>query len=159
MKPAAPGKIDSTVLDPKLAELSRRLKRIEAKRPATIKALTADEDLQDILARNLEVAIQVCADIALHLCAAYGDVPATSALAFATLADRGVIDRGLAQRLQRAVGFRNVLVHEYAKVDWKIVMEVLRTGTRDLAELGRSVIAFLDKVELLSAENRMQGRS
>ena len=68
MKPSG-AVIDAAMLDAKLAELSRRLKRIETKRPASLKALAADEDLRDILARNLEVAIQGCIDIALHLCA------------------------------------------------------------------------------------------
>jgi uncharacterized protein YutE (UPF0331/DUF86 family) len=140
----ARGRPDAAVLDAKLAELSRRLKRIEAKRPSSLKALSADEDLQDILARNLEVSIQNCVDIALHLCAARGTIPPTSALAFAALADLGVLERGLAQRMQRAVGFRNVLAHEYAEVDWKIVMQVLRTGTGDLRDFGRAVLAVLE---------------
>lgn len=145
MKPKAPGAADTVVLDAKLRELSRRLKRIESRRPASAKALAADEDLQDILARNLEVAIQNCIDIALHLCAAQGTVPPTAAQAFAVLAQAGSIDKGLAQRLQRAVGFRNVLVHEYTELDWKIVMQVLRSGTRDLADFGTAVLGILDK--------------
>lgn len=137
------GKPDTEVLDAKLAELSRRLKRIKAKQPASLKVLASDEDLQDILARNLEVAIQNCIDIALHLCAAQGTVPASASESFAMLVERGVIERGLAQRLQRAVGFRNVLVHEYTEVDWKIVMQVLRTGARDLGEFGKAVVGVL----------------
>lgn len=143
MKPAAPGKADPDVLDARLRELSRRLKRLEARRPASAKALAADEDLQDIVARNLEVAIQTCIDIALHLCAAQGVVPPTAARAFSVLAERGLIEKGLAQRLQRAVAFRNLLVHEYAELDWKIVTQVLRTGTRDLADFGAAVLELL----------------
>ena len=142
MKPAR-GNVDAAVLDAKLVELSRRLMRIEFKRPASLKALSADEDLQDILARNLEVAIQNCIDIALHLCAAHGSVPATASEAFAVLARIGLLEVGLAQRLQRAVGFRNVLVHEYTEVDWKIVMQVLRTGTKDLGEFWKAVVGLL----------------
>ena len=145
MKRPAQGKVDAAIVDAKLAELSRRLKRIEARRPAGLRALREDEDLQDILARNLEVSIQNCIDIAYHLCAAHGTVPPSASEAFGVLAERGVIERGLAQRLQRAVGFRNVLVHEYAEVDWKIVMQVLKTGTRDLAGFGKAVVALLGK--------------
>jgi uncharacterized protein YutE (UPF0331/DUF86 family) len=137
--------IDAEVVDARLRELSRRLRRIEAKRPASAKRLAGDEDLQDILARNLSLAIQTCIDIAFHLCAAEGVVPATAGEAFAQLAKRGRISRALAQRLQRAAGFRNVLVHEYTEVDWKIVLEVVRTGTRDLAAFGKAVVAILDR--------------
>lgn len=135
--------VDTEVLDARLRELSRRLRRIAAKKPASIKALAADEDMQDILTRNLELAIQSCIDIAFHLCGANGKVPTTAADAFAELAKLELIERGLAQRLQRAVGFRNVLVHEYTEVDWKIVMRVIRTDTHDLAAFGKAVLKML----------------
>lgn len=137
--------VDTEVLDARLRELSRRLRRVEARKPASIKALAADEDMQDILARNLELAIQSCIDIAYHLCGAHGKVPTTAADAFAELAKLELIERGLAQRLQRAAGFRNVLVHEYTEVDWKIVMHVIRTDTRDLAAFGKAVSKMLEK--------------
>jgi uncharacterized protein YutE (UPF0331/DUF86 family) len=137
---------DSGIIDAKLRELSRRLRRVEAKQPASVKQLAADEDLQDILTRNLELAIQTCIDIAFHLCGARGVVPTTAAEAFAQLAKLELIERSLAQRLQRAVGFRNVLAHEYVEVDWKIVMRVIRTDTRDLAAFGKAVVKLLEGV-------------
>ena len=137
--------LDAEVIDARLRELSRRLRRVAARQPASVKALAADEDLQDILARNLEVAIQTCIDVAYHLCGAHGVVPATAAEAFSELAKRGLIERRLGGRLQLAVGFRNVLVHEYTDIDWKIVMQVMRTGTRDLAAFGKAVLRMLDE--------------
>lgn len=139
--------VDSDVIDAKLRELSRRLRRVEAKRPASVKQLAADEDLQDILTRNLELAIQTCIDIAFHLCGARGVVPTTAAEAFAQLGKRDLIERSLAQRLQRAVGFRNVLAHEYTEVDWNIVMRVIRTDTRDLAAFGKAVVKMLEDLK------------
>jgi uncharacterized protein YutE (UPF0331/DUF86 family) len=136
--------IDVEVVDARLRELSRRLRRVEAKAPASLKALAADEDLQDIIARNLEVAIQTSVDVAFHVCGAHGTVPTTAAEAFSTLARLGLIEQRLAGRLQLAVGFRNVLVHEYTEVDWKIVMQAVRTGTRDLAGFGKAILQLLD---------------
>ena len=137
--------IDTEVIDAKLRALSHRLSRVASKRPASVRALAGNEDLQDIVARNLSLAIQACIDIAYHLCAAQGVVPETSGAAFAELARRGLIPGSLAHRMQRAVGFRNVLVHEYTKVDWKIVMRVAGTGTRDLAAFGKAVVAILER--------------
>jgi len=136
--------VDTELIDAKLRELSRRLRRIEAKRPASLKQLSADEDLQDILTRNLELAIQTCIDIAFHLCGARGVVPVTAAQAFAQMAKLELIETSLAERLQRAVGFRNVLAHEYTEVDWKIVLRVIRTDTRDLADFGKAVVKMLE---------------
>ena len=137
-------RIDSEVVDARLRDLSHRLQRVAAKKPASLKLLAASEDLQDILARNLTLAIQAALDIAYHLCAAHEVVPATSGDAFVQLAARGLIERDLADRLVRAVGFRNVLVHEYTEVDWKIVMRVMRTDVRYLASFGRVVVTLLD---------------
>lgn len=136
--------VDTDVIDARLRELSRRLRRVEAKKPASVKALATDDDLQDILTRNLELAIQTCIDIAFRLCGAHGKVPTTAAEAFAELAKLELIERSLAKRLQRAVGFRNVLVHEYTEVDWNIVMRVIRTDTRDLAAFGKAVLKLLE---------------
>ncbi|MSQ72550.1 MAG: DUF86 domain-containing protein [Betaproteobacteria bacterium] len=120
-------------------------RRIAARQPRSARALAADEDLQDILARNLEVAIQTCADIAFHLCAAHRTMPASAGDAFAELGRLGLIDRVLAERLRLAAGFRNVLVHEYIQVDWKIVLQAARTGTRDLAVFGKAVVKILEE--------------
>lgn len=136
--------VDVAVVDARLRELDRRLKRIAARKPASVKALAANEDMQDILARNLSLAIQTCIDVAYHLCAADGLVPETAGDAFHALAARRVIDQRLAGALVGAAGFRNVLVHEYTEVDWKIVMRVVRDDTADLAAFGRAIVAFLD---------------
>jgi uncharacterized protein YutE (UPF0331/DUF86 family) len=71
-------------------------------------------------------------------------VPTTASDAFSELAKLGLIERRLAGRLKLAVGFRNVLVHEYIEIDWKIAMQVIRTGIRDLAAFGKAVLAMLE---------------
>ena len=136
---------DVDVVEARLRDLSRRLDRVAARKPRSLKQLADDEDLQDILSRNLELAIQACVDVAAHLCGAYGVVPATAGDAFEALAKRGVVSRPLATRLKRAVGFRNVLAHEYVEIDWKIVMRVIRRDTRDLAAFGKAVLALVER--------------
>ncbi len=139
--------IDVAVVDARLRELSRRLSRLASRKPASLDALRNDEDLQDILTRNLESAVQGAIDIAMHLCAAHGDVPASGAEAFDRLAERKLIARPLAQRLRRAVGFRNVLAHEYVEIDWAIVMDALSDGAADLSAFGRQVVSTLERVD------------
>jgi uncharacterized protein YutE (UPF0331/DUF86 family) len=138
-------RLDAAVIDARLRELSRRLARVEKRKPLSARRLALDEDLQDIVARNLELAIQACVDIAVHVCGACGEVPAGAADAFDALARRGLIARTLAQRLRLAVGFRNVLAHEYAEVDWKIVVRVATREARDLGAFGKAMVALLEK--------------
>ena len=89
-------------------------------------------------------AIEAAIDVAQHLCASeqWGS-PATNADAFTILARHGVVDAGLATRLAGAVGFRNVLVHEYAVVDDHRVVAAL-ADLDDLRELIWAVERLLE---------------
>jgi uncharacterized protein YutE (UPF0331/DUF86 family) len=49
-----------------------------------------------------------------------------------------------AQRLSRLAGFRNVLVHEYAKVDPSEVYRNLREGLADFDQFAEYVRRFLE---------------
>tara|TARA_B100000614_G_scaffold157897_1_gene139752 strand:+ start:560 stop:814 length:255 start_codon:yes stop_codon:yes gene_type:complete len=49
------------------------------------------------------------------------EAPTTMAETFAILSSHGVLARDLATGLSRAVGFRNIAVHEYQEMDWAIV--------------------------------------
>lgn len=63
-------------------------------------------------------AIEGCAKVAHHLAASEGwPVAETNAAAVRELADAGVLDRELAVAVATAVGFRDLLVHQYADID------------------------------------------
>lgn len=52
-------------------------------------------------------------------------VPQTMAEMFERFADAQKISLQTAQRMKKAVGLRNILVHEYRKVDWNILWSVI----------------------------------
>lgn len=86
-----------------------------------------DEILLDRVKYRFVTAIEGCIDAAQHVCAAEGfKAPATNADAMRELARHGLLEHDLAEALARAVGFRNVLVHRYADVDDRVVVEHLR---------------------------------
>jgi len=71
-------------------------------------------------------AIEGCVDVAQHIASSERfPPPDTNAAAVRMLGDRDVIETELADHLGRAVGFRNVLVHQYAEVDDAIVIASL----------------------------------
>lgn len=83
-------------------------------------------------------AIEACMDIAQHLCASQGwGPPADNAGAIRLLGRHGVLEQDQAEVVARAVGFRNVLVHEYVAVDDDIV----RSRLADLGDLETFVSA------------------
>jgi uncharacterized protein YutE (UPF0331/DUF86 family) len=62
---------------------------------------------------------------------------------FALLERAGVIPTDLSQRLQNMVGFRNVAVHQYTKLDLNIVESILRKDLDDLLSCAEAVRAPL----------------
>ena len=114
--------MDRDIVEDKLESLRRCIERIAAKTPPSVDPLSKDPDLQDILALNLQRAIQLCVDVAAHVIADTAvRAPATMAENFEVLKDLNVIGAELAMRLTKAVGFRNIAVHSYQDIDWKIV--------------------------------------
>lgn len=83
-------------------------------------------------------AIEAGIDVAQHLCAVRGwGPPADNGDAMRLLGAHGVLTAQHADAMRKAVGFRNVLVHEYVDVSDEIV--VARLG--DLDDLDRFVEA------------------
>jgi uncharacterized protein YutE (UPF0331/DUF86 family) len=92
-------------------------------------------------------AIEACVDVAQHVCASQGwGPPQDNADAMAVLVAHGVLPPELGGQLRRAVGFRNVLVHEYVKVDDAVVLARLQDPSH-LAEFVRAVLSWLDATQ------------
>ena len=60
-----------------------------------------------------------------------------------TLANARAIDDALAGRLKKAVGFRNIAVHNYGEIDWTIVHALARRHLGDFTEFARIIAATL----------------
>lgn len=71
----------------------------------------------------LQTAIEACMDVAQHICAASGwGVPNDNGQAMTILMQHRVIEASVEQAMRKAIGLRNVLVHEYVGVDDSIVL-------------------------------------
>lgn len=88
--------------------------------------LLDDVVLLDHVKYRFVTAIEAAMDAAHHVCASEGfAAPSTNADAMRVLGSHGVLDVELAERMARAVGFRNMLVHRYADIDDHLVVEQL----------------------------------
>lgn len=58
---------------------------------------------------------------------------------FSTLAALAVISDELAVRLRAAVGFRNIAVHNYDRVDWAVVFAISTRHLDDFREFAAAV--------------------
>lgn len=130
--------VDSDRVHRLLGEITRRLTRLRRHAGTVRHELLADETLLESTKYLFVTAIEAAIDVAQHLCASEGwGAPDTNGDAFRLLGSAGVLDRDLAGAMVAANGFRNVLVHGYATVDDRRVVEALD----DLARLDHFVAA------------------
>lgn len=134
--------MDREVTLQKLESLRRCLVRIRQKCPATAEELARDPDVQDIVTLNLTRAVQICVDIGAHVVSALeAGPPETMGATFDLMADAGMIPASLALQLKKAVGFRNIAVHSYEKMDWAIVHTIARDHLDTYDEFAKAVMA------------------
>ena len=138
--------MNGVIVAQKLESLGRCLDRLREKAPRSLSELEADIDLQDIIAINLERAVQLCVDIAsMALAVTNRPPPQSMSDGFRALAEEEIISRKLADQLVRAVGFRNLAVHAYDKIDWAIVYSLLENDLGDLRAYGRAISERIEK--------------
>jgi len=124
----------------KIESLRRCVKRLEEKCPGSAEALISDYDLQDIISVNLERAVQISVDIGSRLLVRLDEKPPeTMGEIFPLLSEKGILKKDLAKRLAKAVGFRNISVHEYQKIDWNIVFSIIRNNLKDFKNFAAAV--------------------
>lgn len=140
----AEARVDRAVVERKIEALRHCLQRLRDRRPTDAAALAADADLQDVLVLNLSRAVQLCVDIAAHLLAeSRQPVPRTMGETFTHLAAAGPVSPDLAQRLRRAVGSRNIAVHNYEIIDWTIVHALTGQPLADFDHFAAAVAAHI----------------
>lgn len=137
--------MDRDVVLNKLESLRRCVKRIQDKTPATHEQLVADDDLQDIIVLNLERSVRQCVDIGLHIISDLEfRAPETMAGTFDVLERAGCLSHHVAERMTKAVGFRNTTVHAYQEIDWQIVFIIITEHLSDFREFARQVLDFME---------------
>lgn len=109
-----------------------------------------DPDVQAIVERRFETAIQACIDISgMILRADAGTVPEAYSDRMRALVSLGVLSDSLGETMAATTGFRNVLAHRYGTdLDNELVYMSLQDLSRFYHYL-RAVREYLDSVGLL----------
>jgi uncharacterized protein YutE (UPF0331/DUF86 family) len=121
---------DERVVATQLERIEQYHGELKAKqRSLSRETFLADTTQQRAVERMFENAIQACADLARHVASTDFDFDGdTSKEAIRILGREAVIDVETTETLVAAVGFRNVLAHQYGEVDYDEVYENLQTG-------------------------------
>ena len=127
----------------RLDELDGYLGELRTIVPATLQEYRTVEKRRSC-ERLLQVSIEIAVDVCSLLVAGLRlGLPGDENDLFEKLADRGVISRPLADLLRRMKGMRNILVHEYGRVDDELIFETATSRLGDFDGFRREILAFL----------------
>lgn len=114
----------------------------------SLKGITGKQLVKDISKRAkaerfLQLAIEACVDIAeLVVSDQRLPVPKTSKEAIEILGQQGIIDKKFTSEFAPAVGFRNILIHDYLKIDYDQVADKINNRLVDFEKFAQSIAKF-----------------
>lgn len=122
--------VDERVVAIKLEQIEQYHGELAEKRQTLSRSEFLDSTTeQRAVERMFENAVQACSDLAQHIATqAFSYDGTTAKEAVRVLWEEGVMDESTMTTLVSAIGFRNVLAHEYGHVDAEEVFESLQTG-------------------------------
>ncbi len=130
------------VLLNKVAIIERCLKRVDEEYRGHEQEFATNLTRQDAIILNLLRACEAAIDLAMHLVRAKRlGLPQESREAFTLLEQAGVIEAPLAQRMRAMVGFRNIAVHDYQRLNLDIVRMIIEKHLDDFRRYAATAIA------------------
>lgn len=137
--------VDRQILENLLNKLQKTLSKLE-RMEFSPEELTKNVDIQDLVDRRLQIAIECCIDMATHIASGL-NLPGqdTAGAVFKLLAEEKILDRKLSEKMSEACGFRNILVHEYLTINYDLVYLNYKHNLTDLKEFAKTVVEFLEK--------------
>ncbi|MFN2427111.1 MAG: DUF86 domain-containing protein [Candidatus Binatia bacterium] len=136
--------MDDVVLN-KAATIERCVARVRDEYDGDERNLVADQRRQDSIILNLQRACEAAIDLAMHVVRVRRlGIPQESRDAFGFLREAGLLEPALADRMLAMVGFRNVAVHDYRRLDLAIVRSIVTGHLDDFLDFTRAVIRCSD---------------
>jgi uncharacterized protein YutE (UPF0331/DUF86 family) len=136
--------VDRDLLLRKLADLDQYVDQVSEFRTVTVAEYRRDWKTQRIVERTLQMAIEACLDVANHVVADRElRVASTYAEIFDVLGDAGLLEGSLRQAMIRVARFRNLLVHDYARIDPAIVVLILSEGLDDFRRFREAALGWI----------------
>ncbi|MBW1748272.1 MAG: DUF86 domain-containing protein [Deltaproteobacteria bacterium] len=137
--------VDTDLILAKAGSIKKHLNRVFEKRETDLRTFLKDIDRQESILFNIQMAVQNCIDIAAHIISDQGlGVPGSTNEMFYLLEENGYLDNEITEKMVKAVGLRNLIVHEYSKIDLDQIFEVAQKDITDLNEYLKSIFKKLD---------------
>ena len=135
----------SDVIIQKLASLDRFLARVKEEFSSKDEFLT-NYTKQDAAILNLLRACETCTDVANALIKERKlGLYENARGGFGLLMDNGILTKDITHAMKRMLGFRNIAVHEYQKMDIAIVVSIIEKHLGDFEEFANQIKRSINK--------------
>jgi uncharacterized protein YutE (UPF0331/DUF86 family) len=140
--------IEKSLITTKLSKLNQYLKFLRELQKSTLEEFTSDFKISGATERYLQVAIESIIDIGNEIISSfqlkrperYRDIPYI-------LSEAKIIPKTFAETVASMIGFRNILVHDYATLNLNLVYEFLQKKLPDFEIFIKHVTKWLQKIE------------
>jgi len=117
-----------------------RIKEVYDDNPENLKDYTK----QDSIILNIQRAVEACIDISMHIVSKQKlGIPQNSRDAFEVLNVNGIINDSLLNKIKGMIGFRNIAVHNYQKLNLEVLEKVIENHLGDFEEFVATVNKFI----------------
>ena len=135
--------IKNNIILNKIATVEQCLRRVKEKYSGELCDLEHIDNV-DIIVLNLQRACQASIDLANHICASKKlGIPQGSADVFKILSQNEIIDKTVAQKMEKMVGFRNVAVPDYQELNLNILLSILNHHLTDFTDFTSQIMELI----------------
>ena len=136
--------VDRLLIGRKLARMDTYLSQIREFSKISGNEYQKNWKTQRIVERTLQILVEECIDIANHIIADEGlRLPAGYADTFQVLMENRIINKKLSATMEKMAKFRNVIIHQYEKIDPGIVVAILHKNLADFERYKKAIIKYL----------------
>jgi len=136
--------VDKALMGRKIAQVEMYLGQIREYSKVSLTSYKREWKTQRIVERTLQILVELCIDMANHIISDEKmRLPEGYADTFKVLMENAVIDRRLWRRMEKMAKFRNVIVHQYEKIDPAIVVSILHKNLADFEKYKKAIVKFL----------------
>lgn len=138
--------LDLDTIKSRLAKLEEQLVLLRDVQKVDRERFIEDPKEHIYASHLLQIAIQCIIDIGSHIVANLnlGQVEEYRDIA-EHLARGGVIPEDLSKKLQKMIGLRNLLIHEYLEIDLERLYRIIQEDLADLSEFAEHIKNFVEE--------------
>lgn len=137
--------IDYKSIATRLDKLNEYVKYLKSYQKITLAQLKKDYTLQGAVCRYFQLTVECVTDIGELLISSLGlRKPKDAKEVIIILGENKIISSRFTKRFASVTGFRNILVHEYVKLDISKLYQHLRNDLEDFDTYARYIVKFIE---------------